>query len=426
MNRRGGVVLLLATVGLAAANQIPVARVDLMPNHPRPYVMRDWAKVARDYDAFVFDPTKTGEYLPLIWWDDTRHNYDFPGFGLPSYVGTPYQARENQHESINCIAAVVGATLVGIDKSRQDGHDFVRMLEKYFDRERGSGLYLNSCPGGTGGSFWYETYPSILFGQLFSLYPNTPGMEAQMRTSADRLREAILALGGDKGVPDFNHTSFSYETMRPIDNGLWTEPDGAAAYAWFEYMAYVRTGEAKYLDAADLSLRSLNESETDPYYEALLPHGAYLAARMNAELGRRYDVRKLVNWCFGPTTQIRRGWGVIAERWGQADAYGLTGSTPDGYAFCMNTYNEAAALAPLVRYDHRFARAIGKYLSQCRQRLAALLPQRLRRRCPDLRRLGAQDRPGLVHRLRGLPQARPSDGCPRRRLPHDARQDRLR
>ncbi len=351
-----------ALASIASANQIPVGRVDLMPNHPQPYAMRDWARVARDYDAFVFDPNKTGEYLPILWWDNTRHNYDFPGFGMPSYVGTVYEARDDQHESINCMAAVVGATLVGIDKSHQDGHDFVRMCEKYFNRERGINLYLNNCAGGTGGSFWYETYPSILFAQLFSLYPNTPGMDAQMRTSADRMREAIVVLGGDKGLPEFNHTAFSYETMKPVDNGLWTEPDAAAAYAWFEYMTYVRTGEAKYLEAADLCMRSLDQFETDPYYEALLPHGAYLAARMNAELGRHYDLRKLVNWCFGPTTQIRRGWGVIAEKWGQTDAYGLTGSTPDGYAFCMNTYNEAAALAPLVRYDHRYARAIGKYL----------------------------------------------------------------
>ena len=346
---------------VAASNQIPIARVDLMPNHPRPYVMCDWARVARDFDAFAFDTTKTGDYLPLIWWDNTRHNYDFPGFGLPAYVGMPGEVRDDQHEGICCMGAVIGASLVGIDKQSQDGRDYVRMCEKYFNRDRGLDLYLNNCRGGTG-SFWYDTYPSILFAQLFSLYPNTPVMETQMRASADRMREAILSLGGDMGLPDFNHTYFSYEQMRPVDNGRWREPDAAAGYAWFEYMAYVRTGDVRYLQAADLCMRSLDDSGTDPFYECILPYGACLAARMNAELGRQYDERKLLNWCFGPTSEVRSGWGVIVDKWGQTDVCGLTGSTYDGYGFCMNTYDEIAALAPVARYDHRYARDIGKYI----------------------------------------------------------------
>jgi len=354
--------LLACVAGSAArAGQLPLERVEQMPRHPRPYILRDWAKVARDYDAFVFDVGRKGEHLPLIWWDDTRHNVPIQGFGLPSYVGTPHQTHGSQHEAINCIAAVVGASLVGIDKTDQRGHDFVRMCQRYFNRDNGLRLYQNTVRHSTGGTFWYETYPSLLAAQLLWLYPKTGDLERHLTTTADRMREAILALSDGEGIPDFDHLAFDYARMAPTDNGRWKEPDAAAAYGWLEYMAHVRTGDLKYLDAADRCMRFLERREANPFYEVLLPYGAVLAARMNAELGRDYDVRRLLAWCFGPSAS-RPGWGVIAETWGGVDASGLTGSIPGGYAFAMNTFDQLSTLAPLPRYDDRWARAIGRYL----------------------------------------------------------------
>ena len=343
--------------------QIRLARVERMPSLPQPYRLRDWGKVARDYDAFVFNFKARGDHLPLIWWDRTTHNFGLVGFGLPSYVGTPYQRRDNQHEAINCIAAIVGASLVGIDKSDQDGHNFALMCQKYFSKDNGLRLYLNGTVHGTGGSFWYETYPSILFAHLLALYPNTGDMAKHLPIVADRMHQAILKLGGDKGLPNFDHTAFNYRTMAPVDNGRWKEPDAAAGYAWLQYVAYVKTHSPKYLHGADLCMRFLEQRKANPFYEVLMPYGAALAARMNAELGRRYDVGKLLAWSSGPSV-ARPGWGVIADRWGSVDVAGLSGSLTDGggYAFAMNTFDQAAALAPLPRYDERYARAIGKYL----------------------------------------------------------------
>ena len=122
-----------------------------------------------------------------------------------------------------------------------------------------------------------------------------------------------------------------------------------------------------FLTAADWCLRSLEERPRDqsPLYEVLLPYGALAAARMNAELGRNYDVAKLVNDCFDPhgRPQARPGWGVISDRWNGLDAHGLVGSTTDGegYAFAMNTFQWAGALVPLARYDTRYAHDIGKW-----------------------------------------------------------------
>ena len=357
--------VLIACAAAPGAEQRKIARIEKMPNHPRPYVMRNWAKVARDYDALAFNPRATGEHLPLIWRDTTKHNYPFPGFGLPSYIGSSYQTRDNQHESINCIAAVVGASLVGIDKSGPAGGNFVRMCQKYFNKDNGQRLYLNHTACGTGQSFWYEAHPSLLFAQLLYLYPRAGELAGHMTIAADRMLEAVAKLTGKDGIPNFNHTAFNYQTMAPVDNGRWKEPDAAAAYAWFLYMTAVKTGQAKYRPAADACMRFLQQcgQNQNPFYEVLLPYGAVLAARMNAEDGRTYDVHKLLNWCFGPSV-ARPNFGVLTDRWGKLDAAGLSGGlvTGGGYAFAMNTFDQAATLAPLPRYADRYARAIGKYI----------------------------------------------------------------
>ena len=103
--------------------------------------------------------------------------------------------------------------------------------------------------------------------------------------------------------------------MKPF-TGNWREPDAAAAVAWLEYIAWLKWGDPKYLNAADWCLQYLDKITLNPYYEVLLPYGAYLAARMNAELNRNFDIDKIINWCFDPSDR-RLGWGVIAENWGQ-------------------------------------------------------------------------------------------------------------
>ena len=76
-----------------------------------------------------------------------------------------------------------------------------------------------------------------------------------------------------------------------------------------------------------------------------------------------YNIDRLINWCFdwGRT----RGWGAIVGTWGGYDVSGLIGEANDNgddYAFVMNGFQQAAALAPVAKYDKRYARAIGKWL----------------------------------------------------------------
>ncbi|UCG01509.1 MAG: hypothetical protein JSW11_18070 [Candidatus Heimdallarchaeota archaeon] len=339
-----------------------IKRVELMPNLPEPFQMRDWRQVARDYDAFVFNFSKTGEYLPLISWDTNHQNFDRDTFSIPSHVG-----RSPADEAINCMAAVLSATLVGIDKSNQSGYNWVEMCENWYNIDTEQFIYLNNRHAVASSSFWYVLFPNLIFYQLAYYYPEVGDFQNEIRVVANRWYDACVALGGSANpwsLPNFAHTALDFNTMQPVYRG-WREPDAAAAVAWLEYIAYLKENDPKYLLAADWCLKFLNKLTYNPLYEVLLPYGAYIAARMNAELGKTYNTHKLINWCFGPGDhQARFGWGVITQKWGDYDCHGLHGSITDGggYAFAMGTYENVGCLVPIVRYDDRYARAIGKYV----------------------------------------------------------------
>jgi hypothetical protein len=409
------------------AGQRDIAAVELMPNLPEPYELIDWHEKARAYDRLVFDSRAEGEFLPLVWLDDSRINMDRATFGLPSYVGAPDQARglRNSQEGVTCLGAVLSATLAGIDKSRQE-HDYAAMCEAWFNASNGMNLVLNRQQDGAGGSFWYELFPHMVFYALAELYPEKPRLAEIVRITADRWRQVCLDLADTNGVPDFNHLSFDFRTRKPVDNDKWREPDAAAGVAWLEYAAWKRFHDSNYLAAAESCVRFLQERKANPYYEVLLPFGALIAVRLNAEHRRDYDVDRFLNWCFG-ISDCRGGWGVTVGRWGSYDCDGLVGSIDNrgGYAFAMNTFNQAAALVPLARYDTRYARAIGKWMlnlaNSARPRDQRLLERRprardrlrraalrlagqtpLRDRRPRRAALGPKDRPRPIRlELRG-------------------------
>jgi hypothetical protein len=339
-------------------SQSTIPRVERMPNLPQPFAMRDWSQVTHDYIDLVFDFEQRGEHLPLVsWLDDGRTMVSFP-----SYVAGP-----DDPEAINYLAAVISGSLIGLDMRNYRGHDWVTMGTNFFSTEER--VYVNRLHGSTGDSFWYDVFPNVLFYQLNAMYPGNPARDQQALAVARKWHEACVALGGKTdplALPNFDHTGLNLKTMQPVEKGR-IEPEGAAGIAWLEYMAWLRFKDPRFLTAADWAIRSLEERPVDesPLYEVLLPYGALCAARMNAELGRDYDVAKLVNGCFEPRgrPQARPGWGVISDRWNGLDAHGLVGSTTDGagYAFAMNTFQWAGALVPLARYDTRYAHDIGKW-----------------------------------------------------------------
>lgn len=341
-----------------------IERVEQMPTLPDPFDVPNWREIARGYDELLYGPQPDGPLFPLSWQDESRTNLDRPMIGFPSYVGSHVQTQGEEHEAINVIASVLGASLVGIDKSNQDGRDYVAMMEHYFNAANGEGLVLNHSSTETGATFWYEIYPLILFIQMAHFYPGHANLSEIIRASADRWGEALEALSDEDGLPNFDYTSFRIATGTPVDNGRWREPDAAAGLAWVFLMAHHKTGDAKYLDLADRSMDFLEHYEGNPHYEVLMPFGALAAARLNAELGRSYRLDRFLSHCFDPGSTPRPGWGVMVGSWSGHSADGLVGATNNGggYAFAMNTFAQAGALVPIARYDTSHARSLGKWM----------------------------------------------------------------
>ncbi len=356
--------LILSSPLHSQQRQLTLTRVDQMPDFPAPYLMRDWKRVAEMYDTLIFSMPQEGTHFPLMSLGNAGVNYpEIKPIFLDSYVGS--SSHGQQREGINIIPAIVGASLLGIDKKTQFATDWVEKAKDFYNLKNGELVYLNGPSDNSGNDWWYETMPNIFFYQLYDLYPNTPEFDVQFRTGADRWLEAVKTMGGSATpwtVPEMNYRAWDLKTMQPLVDGV-KEPEAAGAIAWILYQAYKELGDKKYLTGAQWSMEFLNGLNANPSYELQLPYGVLAAAKMNAEIGTNYDVEKMLNWCF--TKGDLRGWGSIVGNWGGSDVSGLIGEANDqgdDYAFIMNGFQLAAAVVPLIKYDKRFTAAIAKWV----------------------------------------------------------------
>ena len=356
--------LFLAKWMAAQNGQINIPRITSMPDQPSPYNMRDWKRVAMKYDSFIYDKNKSGQYLPLVTY--TANGINYPNqkqIRLHTYVGT--KSPQNS-EGINVLPSLVGAALSGQDIRNMYGLDRLVMAQDFFNKANGENLYLNNSSSGSGGDWWYDVMPNVYFYQLYDLFPEfNAEANDQFTTIADKFLAATQKMGGSAtpwSQASMNYRAWNFKTMEGNANGV-KEPEAAGTFGWLLYHAYKKTNQPEYLKGAEWSLEFLNSLNTNPSYELQLPYGVLAAAKMNAEIGTDYNVEKMVNWCFnrGPL----RGWGTIVGKWGSMDVSGLVGEANDGgndYAFLMNGMQQAAALVPMVRYDKKFAKAIGKWM----------------------------------------------------------------
>ena len=358
------------TLSPAGAEQIGIPSIEQIPRKPEPFLVRDWCAVARQFDQLAFDTTAEGRHLPLI---EIEESSTGPRFRMSAYVGD-YRSDESGRrpaEAIPSAGAVLGATFAGIDKS-VGPYDWVRMCQHFFAGQPDQRVFVNKFDTPTGESFWYDLFPAILVTALADRYPCDQVLARSVRLNSQRWLEATCVLTDGGLDANFHFTAFDFSTMKPVVNGRWVEPDAAAGIAWLQYMAYSRTrdndlAEAEcFLQSTKWCLGFLEAEVSNPAYEVLMPFGAYTAARFNAEQHGTYDIAKFVGWCF-QRSHARPDMIMIADRWEKRDVHGLLGFTKEdapsrGYAFTMNTFAAAWPLAPMVRYDDRFARAIGKWM----------------------------------------------------------------
>ncbi len=350
----------------AQTGQLSIPRIGMMPDVPSPLQIRDWKTVAHDYDSFVFNQTKTGQYLPLSrLGTQGQFNYaDNTPLFLDSYVGAA--SHPDQAEAINILPAIIGASLTGIDKSNQGGLNYVAMAKDFFNLANGQDVYLNDYSTTSGDDWWYDVMPNVYFYQLKSLYPGAaPEFSSQFTTIADRWLYCVNQLGGSTTpwtLPNMNYRAFNLATGLPLNTSV-PEPETAGSISWLLYNAYLQTGNRHYFEGAQQAMDFLTGFPSNPSYELQLSYGTLTAARMNAVEKTNYPMQKLLDWCFDRGNL--RGWGSIVGTWGGYDVSGLIGEANDAgddYAFVMNGFQQAAALAPLPKYDKRYARDIAKWI----------------------------------------------------------------
>lgn len=351
--------------------QLTIDRVNLMPDQPSPYKMLDWKEKALNYDQYVFNRNLKGEFLPFIWLDSTKRNFDQTTFGLFTVIGDVRQgAKVNKefHEALNSMGAIMGAGLVGIDKTNQDGLNYVKMIQNYFNRENGWNIMMNNTHpsvalmgGGYGRDWWYDVVPNMLFYAICDLYPEVDRADSLQRIIANQFYKADSVLHGN-----YDYSYFDYSKMQGVVNQIPKQQDASAGHAFVLLSAYEKFGDEKYLKGAKSAMDAFASQKESRFYELMMPFGALVGAKLNAEYGTDYDIQKFLNWTFDgcKAADGRTGWGVIAERWGDYDMHGLQGSITDGggYAFLMNSFDLAWPLVPMVKYDKRYAVTIGKWM----------------------------------------------------------------
>ena len=352
--------------------QVSISRIDQMPNLPEPYKILDWRKKALDFDAYVFNFDTRICGNPVIWLDSAQRNIPQTTFGLYTAVNDSRQGPKNNngefHESLNSLAALLGGGLVGIDKTSQNGYNYVKMVQNYFNSDNGWNIVMNNtCPevallgGGYGRDWWYDVFPNVLYYAVCDVFPGVSGADSIQHVIAEQFCKADSVLNGN-----YDYSYFDYSQMKGMVNNIPLQQDAAGGHAYVLYAAYKKFGDPRYLQHAKSALEALLAQKESRFYEILLPMSAIVASRLNAEEGTQYDVKKILDWTFDgcQNPNGRYGWGVMAGRWGDYDVSGLQGSILDGggYAFFMNSVKLTWPLVPMVKYEPQFATAIGKWM----------------------------------------------------------------
>lgn len=364
----------------AAVKQVAISRIDSMPDMPSTYEMLDWKDKARKFDAYAFDWNNNGKLGPLIWADDARRNVDQTTFGLYTALADIRQGPNHNggefHESLNSLAAILGAGLVGIDKTNQDGRNYVKLVQNFFNSANGWNIVMNNTNpdvanlgGGYGRDWWYDVLPNALYYAVSDVFPGVDGADNIMHSIAEQFTKADSVLNGN-----YDYSYFDYGKMQGGRNHIPYQQDAAGGHAYVLLCAHKKFGDPRYLQHSESAIEALLSQKESRFYEALLPLGIYTAAYLNATEGKNYDTHKLIDWVFDgcKSPNGRTGWGIIVGKWGDYDVSGLQGSITDGggYAFLMNSIKPAWPLVPMVKYEPQYAAAIGKWMlnnaSACR------------------------------------------------------------
>ncbi len=343
---------------IMASNQKSIARIEkFKQNMPKDYQAINYQEKALEYDRLVYDFTLEGTYLPLIWLDNIYQTY-----GIAAYVGDPRHGIDGSQEAVTNIASVLSASLLGVDKTDQNGYNYVRMLNAFYSEDES--IILNNPSGlSQNTSLWYLIYPAILYAQVSLLYEEEQQMRINTLNTIESWYQAAVIMFDSEYLFDYSH--FNFITMEPYRNNIWREPDSAVGISMLMYLGYQLTNDNKYKQMAIDTLNYIDNSFFgSPMYELLLFYGPYLASCFNEQFGTSFKVEKFFDKIFDGNSIPRGGWGMITGSYGNYPVDGLIGSITDGggYAFSMNGFVAAYAISKAAYYVPNYAEAIGKWL----------------------------------------------------------------
>jgi hypothetical protein len=388
-----------ASVSYFPKNQEIIKTVDKIadfPDIPSSYRYFDYRQKARELDEVLFSFADSDEvqipvyieddsstWSPLGYWVvQSRETNDYNPletgylkrtFGFPSYVGDNRVSSAGS-EAMTTISSVLGSSYAGIDKQKQIFGDFERDFVEMTFASYDTGSKLVHNVGLQGQSFWYDIFPQIMFARLYDLYPNTPFMREIVLNGADQWLEALPHFVLDDEI-SYEFVGFNVVLEAPTLIGDHIEPpNGGLAFLF--YSAYQMTKNPKYLEGAKTVLDYLQTYQKNPNYEALTDYAPLVASILNRDHGTEYDVGKFIDYVFDGDSAFRPGWSVMNGSFGNYPVDGLVGQAGD-YAFLMNSLHLATVLAPLVKYDARYAASIGKYMLNLTNNARNFFPQSL-------------------------------------------------
>ncbi len=333
-----------------------------IPYLPANYQYTNWREKAIKFNEMLFNMKDYN----LIFQELQSKNTGRESMGIVTY--TDEERSSEYAQALTLIGALLSAEKLNKDSIGEDElNKIVQFVESYYNIENGEGTILNyQNVDSTELSFWQQIYPAVAYFMLMDRYEATVDSDALLRNIADTWYEVVMDLGGSDGIVDFNYTGYDFKNKVPFDNGEWTEPDAAAGVALLQYYAFEKFEDRKYIKAATLCMNYMNDFQRNPGYELLYLYLPYLSARLNSVEEYHFNTAKYMEFFF-TESDYRHEYGTFKGDFGT----GLIGDRTQygGTPYSFQSIIGATALAPMLKYDQRYAVEVGRYLLQVTQSL---------------------------------------------------------
>lgn len=256
------------------------------------------------------------------------------------------------HELITNGAIMIGKILRGEDVSAM----LPSLWDYYHDEAK---IFLNR-ENDLRIEYWYLMLVNALAAQIISR--TSMDDEESVRRLRDSM-DSLMRLAHRIGY-DFNGQGYDFATNEPWTNkDSYRQPDAVGGYAYLMAFAHELFREGKYLEEAVTAMNHYQSFAQNPWYE--IPSGAMAclaAARLNAA-GYSFDLEKIIGFAL----DSEQG-SLHVGQWGEQEINslmrgwrGYSREESSRTAYSLETLILLPYLLPVVRYDPRFARSVGKY-----------------------------------------------------------------